>query len=46
MFDRLSRRTLWHCAIAVVASQVVLQPAWATDEFAVTPAQMQSLGVQ
>lgn len=46
MFDRLSRRALWRCAFAVVASQAVLQPVQAADEFAVTPAQMQSLGVQ
>ena len=46
MFDRPFRRALWRCAFAVVASQTVLQPAQAADEFAVTPAQMQSLGVQ
>ncbi|MHB1123181.1 MAG: efflux RND transporter periplasmic adaptor subunit [Ramlibacter sp.] len=46
MFDRLSRRAPWRCVIAVVASLAVLQPAQAADEFAVTPAQMQSLGVQ
>ncbi len=46
MFDRLSRRALLRCAFAVVASQAVMQPARAADEFAVTPAQMQALGVQ
>lgn len=46
MFDRLSRRALWRCAFTVLASQAVLQPAQAADEFAVTTAQMQSLGVQ
>lgn len=46
MFYRLFRRALWRCAFAVVATQAVLQPAHAADEFAVTPAQMQSLGVQ
>ncbi len=46
MFDRLSRRALWRCAFAVLVGQAVLQPAQAADEFAVTPAQMQSLGVQ
>lgn len=46
MFDRLFRRTLWRYAFALVASQAALPSAQAADEFAVTPAQMQSLGVQ
>lgn len=46
MFDRLSRRALWRYAFAVVASQAALPSAHAADEFAVTPAQLQSLGVQ
>ena len=46
MFYSLFRRALWRCAFAMVATQAVLQPAYAADEFAVTPAQMQSLGVQ
>ena len=45
MFDRLSRRVSWRCAAVLVSWQLAL-PAVAADEFAVTPAQMQALGVQ
>ncbi len=43
MFDRLSRRA--RCAAALVLCHLALA-AQAADEFAVTPAQIQALGVQ
>lgn len=45
MLFRLSRRAPWRCAVVMVFWQAAL-PAHAGDEFAVTPAQMQALGVQ
>lgn len=45
MFHRLSRRAWVRCAAALVSCQFAL-PALAADAFAVTPAQMQALGVQ
>ena len=45
MFDLFSRRRAGRCAAAVLAGMLVL-PAQAADEFAVSAAQMQALGVQ
>lgn len=45
MFYRLSRRTLWRWAVVFVSCQAAL-PTQAANEFAITPTQMQALGVQ
>lgn len=45
MSHRLSRRALGRCALAL-APWLILANAHAADEFAVSPAQMQALGVQ
>ena len=45
MFNRSSLRAPGRCAAAVLAGMLVL-PAQAADEFAVSAAQMQALGVQ
>lgn len=46
MSDVFFRRTLARAAILAAFPFALAAPAWAADEFAVSPAQMQSLGVQ
>ncbi len=46
MFDYFSWRFGSRCAVFLAFSPLVLAPAHAADEFAMTPAQMQALGVQ